>query len=118
MRCLNLESLFRRYNRRYFSGRIAKTRVIAIDGKERPRNEQGLYVAAGGYVLEVKPGRRRSRRVYGPLILVRVGGQYDNAVKMTLLHEMCHAVTDGNHGRAFQREMLRLARAGAFNKLW
>lgn len=40
--------------------------------------------------------------------------------KFTLLHEMCHlkhGVTAG-HGPKFEAEMLRLARAGAFEGLW
>jgi hypothetical protein len=40
--------------------------------------------------------------------------------KMTLLHECCHIKLHPylGHGQKFQREMLRLARAGAFNRLW
>jgi hypothetical protein len=49
----------------------------------------------------------------------------NRVIKQTLLHEMVHArllVGDGDgdvgHGRNFQKEMLRLARAGAFKNLW
>ena len=43
--------------------------------------------------------------------------------KMTLLHEMAHiSLWESNprhqHGKVFQEEMMRLAREGAFTKLW
>lgn len=52
--------------------------------------------------------------------------QLDTAIRpwsrvweLTLLHEMAHLSTgDTSHGRRWMREMMRLARAGAFNKLW
>ena len=39
---------------------------------------------------------------------------------MTLLHEMCHLAVPKRiwHGPKFQKEMLRLAKAGAFKELW
>jgi hypothetical protein len=38
----------------------------------------------------------------------------------TLLHEMVHVKvpSDVEHGKKFNKEMLRLARAGAFDHLW
>lgn len=40
--------------------------------------------------------------------------------KMTLFHEMVHIKLrfSINHGPEFQREMLRLVKAGAFRDLW
>lgn len=39
---------------------------------------------------------------------------------MTLLHEMCHVANSSKngHGPWFHKEMLRLAKAGAFKNLW
>ena len=48
-------------------------------------------------------------------------------IEATLLHEMVHAIlwyrgerpaAFNGHGKKFQREMQRLARMGAFNRLW
>jgi Zn-dependent peptidase ImmA (M78 family) len=40
--------------------------------------------------------------------------------RWTLLHEMVHLFLPdhADHGEKFQKEMLRLARAGAFRNLW
>lgn len=44
----------------------------------------------------------------------------DKIWRFTLLHEMVHMSLEPerSHGKAFQREMLRLAKAGAFKDLW
>jgi len=41
------------------------------------------------------------------------GGQPDDQAVSTLLHEMAHAATTGNHGMPWKREMIRLRQAGA-----
>jgi hypothetical protein len=45
---------------------------------------------------------------------------FSDLILMTLLHEMCHVENPGpvGHGPWFQRRMLRLAKAGAFRRLW
>ena len=54
--------------------------------------------------------------------MVRVGGRYDFDIRQTLLHEMAHAAVNRRqgygHGVRFQKEMLRLAKAGAFKGIW
>jgi hypothetical protein len=48
--------------------------------------------------------------------------KFGRNARMTLLHECVHVKLRNKkgdlHGPAFQREMLRLARAGAFKDLW
>ena len=38
--------------------------------------------------------------------------------QLVMLHEMVHVKTGGYHGKRFQNEMLRLAKAGAMKDLW
>ena len=61
--------------------------------------------------------RRQVCRYEGPLIMVRADMPI-MIVRHTLLHEMAHASGVYNHGPRFDREMLRLAKAGAFNGIW
>ncbi len=38
--------------------------------------------------------------------------------QIIVLHEMVHLKCGGSHGKRFQKEMLRLAKAGAMKDLW
>lgn len=55
-----------------------------------------------------------------PMIVMNSDLQrWTHYAEMDLLHEMCHLATKGNrHGRLWQREMLRLAKCGAFHNRW
>jgi hypothetical protein len=59
----------------------------------------------------------RGRPLY--IVLDRSIRTSNRTVAMTLLHEMVHVKhPDIGHGKTFHREMLRLAKAGAFKSWW
>jgi hypothetical protein len=103
---------FHRYNRLYFGGRLPRLRVRWTKNLERLQfgEFQGGTIKAG-----------RQRAFTGVISLADWMKPYWQVWQMTLLHEMVHAKlhgTPGEHTPAWQREMRRLARAGAFDKLW
>lgn len=109
---VNLNSLYRRYNKRYFGSRLPqKMLIVMFEGKQcRPR-DLGLYVPEGGRVYAGK------ERFNGPLIMLRTD-MFECQVKLTLFHEMCHVDGACDHGPRWQGKMRRLAQSGAFDKLW
>jgi predicted SprT family Zn-dependent metalloprotease len=98
-----LERTYRRYNRKYFGNRLPKHTDMLL----RWGNIAGMGYQMGDEIVINRKDRSR-----------------DSVWKLTLLHEMCHLAlpnakpTDGFHGRDFQKEMLRLAKAGALKGLW
>ena len=96
-----LERSYRYYNRRYFGNLLPNPPEVRVHWA-RLQSELG-------YQLEDEIVLNRRYR-------------HCNALwRMTLLHEMVHLKLPPrapDHGRRFQREMLRLARAGAFRYLW
>jgi hypothetical protein len=87
--------------------------IIMFEGKRCRPSDLGLFVPEGGHLLI---GRRRVKKE-GPLIMLRTD-MYECQVKATLLHEMNHADTNCDHGSRWLKGMRRLAREGAFDKLW
>lgn len=95
----DLQRWYRRYNKEYFGGKLPPARVrfakIAWMGE--------AYLGSGEIYINVllKKWER--------------GG-----ARFTLLHEMAHLSLPASvdHGPRFQKEMLRLAKAGAFNGVW
>lgn len=95
-----LEKTYRLYNRKYFGNRLPKTPDVDLRWADIP--EMG-YEQGGEIVLNKRYRHRAS------------------VWKFTLLHEMVHLSqpkVKHDHGKEFQKEMLRLARAGAFKGLW
>lgn len=95
---------FRRYNKKYFSNRLPE---ISVKFKD---------------ITRAKCIGQTHYECYKP-VYVAIDNElktWSDMAKMTLLHEMCHVALPlrVNHGPRFQDEMLRLARAGAFNGLW
>lgn len=89
------------YNRKYFKGRLPKARVKFK--RIEPRD-------LGECLLEDKTIHIAKELKRWPCI-----------AKSTLLHEMVHlslSHSNQEHGRKFQKEMLRLAKKGAFKGLW
>jgi hypothetical protein len=91
------------YNRRYFKNKL-------------PHNAELIFTehvgsAIGMTMLGFDP----------PVIMIaeRIR-QFGSTVDLTLLHEMAHIKLGKrvNHGKKFQKEMLRLANAGAMEDLW
>jgi predicted SprT family Zn-dependent metalloprotease len=98
-----LERTYRLFNRKYFGNRLPKhTDLLLRWGKIA-----GMGYQQGDEIVINRKDRRR-----------------DSVWKMTLLHEMVHLALpnakahNGFHGQDFQKEMLRLAKAGAFKDLW
>lgn len=88
------------YNKRYFGNRLPHNTIVkwAV-----------IKDAAADCVLTDPPTIRVDRhlRTWGKLW------------RFSLLHEMAHiASPDGSHGAGWQKQMHRLARIGAFDKLW
>jgi hypothetical protein len=90
---LDLQSMFDRFNQRYWCGRLPRYRVIQSD-------------RFGGRGM----CRRRQKTIH------IADGLCRKEAEITLLHEMCHAATRGGHGNAWLAEMLRLAKMGAPTK--
>lgn len=113
-----LESAYRRYNKRYFGGRLP---AVSVRWSEK-----------------IQPAHReRARKAYGWFTATDEGGEilisstlkpFFELWRMTLLHEMCHvalrehpeeiAATSEKHSKPWFREMRRVAAAGAFDDLW
>lgn len=94
-----LEKAYSRYNRKYFGNGLPKVSEVELRWEKIP--EMGYQV---GYEIVINRKDRRRESVW----------------KLTLLHEMVHMYLPDacEHGKKFQKEMLRLARLGAFKGLW
>lgn len=110
---MNLQKTFSLYNRKYFGNRLPKCQV-----------RWNKKLLRRGYMGEADGCGRLLKR---PTIIIAIElKRLQRVAKITLLHEMVHVLLDArglsteslNHGPRFQREMLRLAKCGAFNKLW
>ena len=104
-----LRRWYKQYNQKFFDNQLPADAVVSwedcgpseIGGTDR--------LADGRFILAVDPILR-----YLKLTVV---------ARSTLLHEMAHvklweSSPNHQHGPVFQEEMLRLARLGAFEKLW
>ena len=95
-----LEQAYRYFNRKYFHNRLPHPSDMLL----RWGSIKGMGYQQGDEIVINRKDRRR-----------------DSVWKLTLLHEMCHAALPNaapDHGKEFQREMLRLAKMGAFHNLW
>src|ERR1700680_4722535 len=90
---MKLQNLFDKYNQKYFKGALADYKVIQSD------RYGGLGMC-----------RRKQREIH---IQAGLAGR---KLRETLLHEMAHANSNGQHGKSWLAEMYRLARAGAPTK--
>ena len=79
---MDVQKLFLRFNKKYFSDRLPNYRVVQSD----------LYGSAGVC-------RRKEREIHLSDFL------RGSALRITLLHEMAHAATNGRHGLLWQGEM-------------
>jgi len=95
---MRLQRAYREYNKKYFGNRLPKSTQL-----------RWADMSMMGYQLddEIVINRRDRKR--------------DRVWKGTLLHEMVHLSlpkTRFDHGKEFQKEMLRLAKLGAFRNIW
>lgn len=108
------------FNRQWFDGQLPKDTTLRWVG-DFPSRYRGHLGRTGTW----RPARNvRHGRILGYYITISRHAERAglSVLKMTLLHEMAHVKTwrirQVDHGRAWQREMHRLASAGAFDKLW
>jgi hypothetical protein len=104
-----LRLAFLKANKRYFDGKIPKDTQVAYG---KAPGLMGYFSPSAGIVINRE---LRNRKMWASSV-------------MTLLHEMVHAFQDRypvrdrskdrSHGKAFHREMLRLANEGAFKGQW
>lgn len=94
-----LQSAYHDYNRLYFRSQLPSNVMVKWVKMEKH------YGRAGGGLIEISTYIKN----------------FPDFWQMTLLHEMAHVATDSekaDHGPRWRREMRRLARIGAFDKLW
>lgn len=108
------------FNKRYFRGHLPP---VDIDWMEPNPEDRAHCITHRRTTNEGREILLGTIRVCGAL------KEMPNVWKLALLHEMAHwklrfhpiCGHDGrgdSHGHAFQREMKRLARIGAFKRLW
>ena len=96
----SLQLLYRAFNRAYFDNRLPEVTV-----KFSPKPLRGCM----GFYSEEKE----------LIVISSVLRRWRRTTCMVLLHEMAHVATPGKqHGAAFQRVMMSLAKIGAFRQLW
>ena|ERR1700722_4684256 len=106
------------YRDKYFRGKglldVEQVSIIFVEIAKTPTGE-GMQ-CLGMYMPSQCPS----------LATIALARGMDNGQAMTtLLHEMAHMSVENKypkrnlgHGKIWQKEMLRLARAGAFDRLW
>ena len=104
MKETKLQRAYRYYNRKYFGNNLPNPPEIKIKWGSLPDSEMGDF---GEDEIRINRKLRDSRCQW----------------RFTLLHEMQHAALDeietrSDHGKEFQKGMLRLAKLGAFKRLW
>jgi hypothetical protein len=108
-----LAEFYREFNREWFGGRLpADTRLYWMPARMANRS---------GHLAEVWGTRKQHRPITNFKISVSNRIRFSSRlVVRVLLHEMAHISTGlgAQHGPRWQREMLRLAKAGAFARLW
>lgn len=99
-----LKRLYDSFNKKYFSNRLPKDMPVVFQRLGRDRMGRTIiYRGRHPLCVEITIGFK------GNLSLTA----------MTLLHEMLHVRHPKmEHGPKFHREMLRLAKAGAFKPYW
>lgn len=106
-----LQSLYRRYNKKFFDGKLpADIPIKFVDMSATNQGGLCTTVASEGLVLHV-------------IYLDSTFREYDNLLKLFLLHEMVHVqipALDGQdpHGKEFDDGMMRLCFRGALKGLW
>jgi SprT-like family len=104
-----LKKSYDRLNRKWFAGRLPKKIAVCWSPKLKRLALLGRATSWGDgvYSIELLPYLKT----------------YEVLVEKVLLHEMVHIFNysrkrNFRHGPVFQKQMLSLARRGAFRKLW
>jgi Zn-dependent peptidase ImmA (M78 family) len=114
------QKVFGQYNRYYFNGLLSKRIVVMLT--KFPDRSHFRYGKVEQDVSFRRANNKGSWR-HAPMAIMLNSSLRRNEMKLTLLHEMAHIRLNDlhishEHGPRFQQEMLRLAKAGAFRKLW
>lgn len=128
-RYYSLKYYYNLFNSRYFRGRLPKDCQVFWGDMYRQGCPEALGVYKPGYQILAQRVRGYHKGKYRVLsnrkdsiaIDRRLFFVGNKVTLMTLLHEMVHLKlkdTHAGHGHAFQREMKRLAKVGAFNSWW
>lgn len=102
-----LASVYAEYNAQYFGDSLPKDTLTCW-------SEEGSIESVVFYALTLHV--RPVQVYFSPKIK-----HLEAVLRMTMLHEMVHVKlgrSSAEHGKAFQKEMLRLAKRGAFQSLW
>ena len=101
-----LKRIYRRLNRRYFSGELADDTIVHFGTPED--NGESEMEWSTPRVITINS--------------VLLGLGWWNAIEMDLVHEMVHlklgTIQCGRRGTQFYQEMQRLTTAGAFKGIW
>lgn len=98
-----LKKLYDRLNRKYFRGSLPENTTVGWSKNLKWSGCIGICYYSAPPRIEIA----REIQVYKRL------------TEFTLLHEMTHiASPDAGHGKNFQAGMMRLAKLGAFRRLW
>lgn len=131
---MTLQETFDLYNRRYFRGRLPQPIRIGWTRTGRPRRDPKRpddYLTCAYCDADETHPINLKRIVQGEIRIHKRWEKWEHIWQGLLLHEMAHwklrnhpvdglynISPTGNHGHAFQREMKRLARVGAFKHIW
>ena len=103
-----LKKLYDRLNRKYFGGKLPADTKVCWGNTLKWQGSIGLCHYSEPPRIEVAAELKT----------------YVRLTESTVLHEMVHLKLfntkwrEPDHGPLFQKEMLKLARAGAFRRLW
>lgn len=113
-----LKEMFLDYNGRYFRNSLPKETVIVYGNLSKYGWLGSHHVTSS--ILDFRKSKHK--------IVIDTKLKFSsNLVRATLLHEMVHEklykkyghdIPRGTHGPLFQKEMKKLAKIGAFNRLW
>jgi len=107
---VGLSNQYLRYNKKYFLGRLPRIGVLWRKPYDSNHAAEFVTYTDGVEVILINPKLKR----------------FENYTLQTMLHEMCHVKLRNHpnpkvctgHGKLFHKEMLRLAKLGAFRSLW
>lgn len=109
-----LKKYFKRFNRKYFKNALDNDVVVRFSSiRGCGVTSRQITTAKIGY----------GARLIVPVFRILINKTFRNSFSLTmptLLHEMVHVEhwEYRGHGRDFNRRMLQLAKAGAFNGWW
>ena len=117
-----LEHYFHIFNKKYFSSSLSTNTQLRWCLRFKKPHEK--YYAVTNRYREINKVKRSKEDSFYIIISNQAKKVGTSFILMTLLHEMAHIATwksdksKKGHGPVWQKEMLRLAKMGAFKNLW